>query len=583
MADRDLNIFIRARDFAAGVFSKLGSFLKNSFVITLGDVTRAFRGIASAVKSVISASDEQDDANRRLNAALVSTGQFSESASKKIRDFATELQKTSVHADETIVSAGALIAQLSGLSVEQLPEAIRVTVGLADALRIDLDTAARIAAKAFTGNTVALSRYGLKVREASDATDRYNAVLEALDPLSSQTAARTETLSGRLAQLNNQWGEVLEQVGDIVTQNKGVKDSIADLSKTLGQADVVGAIASLASGFAFLASNTAKALPHIKQFLDLITLPSSAAILALVFGIKKLSGESVTLGEVLVAEKGLFQDAFNSRENLAKAGKDATDAAKAQSQAESDLALKTDTARIAQENAAGAQRRLESERKKALDTTKALTDEASNAANVLGVEIDLSKFQTQATAVKNATDAFTILQKLNERGLVTDREVLAARLAYDKIVSENSIPITGLLDEATKGLDVSLKDTTEATKNAALATDDLRVKADGAQASVRGVGTAASDAAVETRTASEIMSDSIGSGVEAGVRRGLAALRVLSASITSLAQKSGTISAGENITGPQYGPTNPRVGTVYTRVGNTQRTSRFISNLTTQR
>lgn len=218
------------QSFSSSVEDKLGSGLASAGkkLLAIG----AAVGSAFAFKKMIDAASQQEDAINSLNAALLSQGKFTQSASDSFVRFAESLQRTTTVADDTIIKGGALISSLSGLTGQGLEKATQASLDLAAALNIDTSTAFNIMGKAAAGNTGALSRYGIQVKSSGDASKDFARVLDLVNQkFSGQAAQKVNTFSGAMSQLDNNFNDVLERLGDVVIKSPVVIEAIKFISQ----------------------------------------------------------------------------------------------------------------------------------------------------------------------------------------------------------------------------------------------------------------------------------------------------------------------------------------------------------------
>lgn len=174
---------------------------------------------AFSFSEAIKAAEEQETAIKSLNLALAQNQNYSEEASQGMQDFASEMQKTTRFADEVVLSSSAMLGSLTKLNVDGIKKATAASADLAATLGIDLDSATSLVAKSIEGNTGALSRYGIQVRKGANETENYRNVLAALAPFQGRAAADADTFGGAMARMKNQFGEVLEAVGNFIIKS----------------------------------------------------------------------------------------------------------------------------------------------------------------------------------------------------------------------------------------------------------------------------------------------------------------------------------------------------------------------------
>lgn len=236
-----------------------GSAIGNSIAQSIiGGFTSAFRGISNLISTSISEAAQSESNINRLNNALATTGQFSQAASQSLIDYASALQSTTTFSDDAILSTQSLLIQIGRLGVEEVPRATQATLDLAAALRIDLDSAARLVGKAAEGNVDAFKRYGVEIQKGATDAQTFANVLTALEQRFGGSAQReVNTFAGANAQLSNTFSDLLEELGKLITQSptviafiKTISTGIASLAQTiqasLGGRDLFG---SLLDGF----------------------------------------------------------------------------------------------------------------------------------------------------------------------------------------------------------------------------------------------------------------------------------------------------------------------------------------------
>jgi len=175
---------------------------------------------AFAGAKVISLANEQEDAINSLNVALKTAGSFSEAASRDMQKFASSLQQTTKFGDETILKAQGLLVSLSGLSGEGLKTATKAALDMSSALGVSLESAMTLVGKAAVGEIGSLSRYGIIVKRGSDNADTFQKVLTTLNTkFGGAAAGQLKTFSGATQQAANSFGDLLEEIGFLITKN----------------------------------------------------------------------------------------------------------------------------------------------------------------------------------------------------------------------------------------------------------------------------------------------------------------------------------------------------------------------------
>lgn len=206
----------RAGGLMASAMSRAWDIVKKAAQI--GAATLA-AGFALAMKGAT----EQQDADAKLAASLSYMGAAAEGATKRLQEHASALQRVSKFGDDAIEQASALIATLGRGSEGEIKRATAVTLDLATALKTDLQSAAILVGKAMAGETGTLSRYGIVLDQARVQTEGFAYVIGELETkFGGQAAAAAQTFAGRITQLKNAFGDMLEDA--VMPVIKGLTD-----------------------------------------------------------------------------------------------------------------------------------------------------------------------------------------------------------------------------------------------------------------------------------------------------------------------------------------------------------------------
>ena len=168
----------------------------------------------------IQAANIQEDAEIRLAQALGHRSQA-------LLDDAAALQKHTKFGDEAIIGAQSLIASFVK-DEEQIKSATKATLDLAAAKGMDLKGAADLVSKTLGSSTNALSRYGIQVEGAVGSTQRLESLTKGIaEVFGGQAAAQATIFTGRITQMKNAFGDVMEEIGFLITKsdvfNKAIK------------------------------------------------------------------------------------------------------------------------------------------------------------------------------------------------------------------------------------------------------------------------------------------------------------------------------------------------------------------------
>lgn len=242
-----------------------GSLTKNVASYAAGLATwegakRLWSGLTSFVGSSIAAFAEQESAQVKLTAALRNQSLAIPSVIREYTAMASAMQRMSVFGDEAVLGVQAMLIQVGGVMPSQMQRATQATLDLAAGLGMDLNAAGMLVAKAMSGNTDTLGRYGITLNKARIEAEGTSYVLGELNKrFGGQAEAQLETYAGRTAQLSNAWGDFKEQVGAFIVTNPLVIKHLNDAadSATEASGSVDGMSLSWASFFVNAAgSNT---------------------------------------------------------------------------------------------------------------------------------------------------------------------------------------------------------------------------------------------------------------------------------------------------------------------------------------
>ena len=238
--------------------------------IAVNAINKAFHEVTEIIGKSIRAAAEAEAADRALEAALATTGRTVEPLKTHFINLAESIQRETVYSNEAAKSATTLLLQLTSLDREGITQATRAATGLASTLKIDLQSAAMLVAKAMEGNIGALSRYGIRVGENLSLEEKRRQLLAQLLPLYDRAKSETDTFSGAQLQLKNSLDDLLKTIGFSITKNESFRNAIKDLKdwvdKLAASEDFKLWLSALVEGFekvAKAAGTAAKAIAGV--------------------------------------------------------------------------------------------------------------------------------------------------------------------------------------------------------------------------------------------------------------------------------------------------------------------------------
>jgi len=209
-----------------GLSTSLSNITKS--VVKLGSLFATVLTGATAVKA-IQAANEQADAIERLNKALQANNEFSNQASQDLQDYAAELQRVTEFGDELIINQLAL-AKSFGASNEQAKLLVEAATGLSKEFGISLESATRNAAKTLGGYAGELGEVIPELKDFTTEQLRSGAAIDLLNSRFADSAKNLPTFSFATSQLSNAFGDLLEEVGKLITESPEVRALITQVT-----------------------------------------------------------------------------------------------------------------------------------------------------------------------------------------------------------------------------------------------------------------------------------------------------------------------------------------------------------------
>lgn len=307
---------------AVGVFA--GNIVTKGFDLLVG----AIGSVTDQLSQSIDAAAASEVAINNLNAALGRAGNNTAEARESLALFASELQRTTTFEDDAAFSSLALLQSLTKLNTEGLKSGVTAAADLATVLGIDLESATRLVAKGAEGNVEAFKRYGIEIQKGSNDTETFSNLLEQLNSkFGGAATSQLNTYNGSLTVLKNNFGDLQESIGGLVTNNTTLIAFFNVLSGAV--ADTSGSIASIQEGvnegtkslvnFGLAVTKTALEIANLissvlEPFAEAILFVGGKILTAIVFPIEKLIDGVIVLGKVVPG----LGDTFGALENPIK-------------------------------------------------------------------------------------------------------------------------------------------------------------------------------------------------------------------------------------------------------------------------
>ena len=244
MANKEISIVLRAKNaMAAGLASakeslqKVGKTALNvGKIITTGFLAGA-TALAGFAAKALAAYSKQEDAERKLTAALNAHGEAGEALLPMYREIASRIQDQTGVADELTLATMAQGRTL-GVAAKDLEEYAKGVIALKSA-GMEGASAQRAMAAAMQGNTEMLTRYLPELRGVTDEVEKQRIVGEFLARGYEQQKEQLNTVGGQWNLLKGRIGDVWEEMGRAIAQNGalvGVLEKAGNKVKEFGSA-----------------------------------------------------------------------------------------------------------------------------------------------------------------------------------------------------------------------------------------------------------------------------------------------------------------------------------------------------------
>jgi hypothetical protein len=255
----------------------------------------------------------QEDAERKLAAAIRATGGEVTTNMQYFKSFASEMQRMTVVGDETTLAL-LQVATAQGLAAGSASRAVRNAIAMQSAFGVGAESAIRMTAALEQGDATMLRRYIPALRLMTDETKMVTEAQKILSGAFEIAKEEARTTSGGISQLRNDFGDLQERIGEIVSKvlNPLIR-RLSDLARNLADADMQ--TVKMAVSYAALVAAIGPVLIAIPKLTRLVLLLMSplaakiALIAALGVGLKVLYDNLKPLGERFVYYFGMAKNA----------------------------------------------------------------------------------------------------------------------------------------------------------------------------------------------------------------------------------------------------------------------------------
>ena len=231
-------IVIKATDEYSKEFNKATTSLSKFKTAAIGMAVAAGVALAGFAVSAIRSAAESERVANRVRESFGSMADSVLEASKR-------MQVASTQSDETIGQAFIDLqakTQSLGLTFQQQSYLIQGSLDLAAKYGKDFSEVVNGISLGLMGNSRGLKQLGIDMKEGATSAEILTAVMERMGQAQGSASRETQTFYGQLANLRNQFGEIMEDIGrellpvlqdliKIIIENK---DSIISLASAVG-------------------------------------------------------------------------------------------------------------------------------------------------------------------------------------------------------------------------------------------------------------------------------------------------------------------------------------------------------------
>ena len=173
-------------------------------------------GLTLPMAAFAAASIKAFDTQAKAEAKLLTALNGNKKAFAELKTQAQELQKITLFGDEETMAAQSMLAAM-GLEADAIKKLTPLVQDMATAKGMNLSAAADLVAKSVGSSTNAMSRYGIQIEGAVGSSERLDSAIAGLTgQFQGQSKAAAEAGAGGLKQLQNSFGDLMEDIGGML-------------------------------------------------------------------------------------------------------------------------------------------------------------------------------------------------------------------------------------------------------------------------------------------------------------------------------------------------------------------------------
>lgn len=191
---------------------------------------KAYGALAGPIKDATKLFIEQDKQEQQLANTLKTLGQFTNAAFKDFKQFASGLQSVTTQGDEATLQLLSM-AKAQGLSNEEAKKLVKTSVDLAAATDKEVSTSFRGLLQTMAGSIGLLGKLGSEFKDLSIEELKAGAALDvAGKKFAGFAAAEAQTLAGAITSMDNNFGDLQEEIGQVVAEFINLPEVVMFLS-----------------------------------------------------------------------------------------------------------------------------------------------------------------------------------------------------------------------------------------------------------------------------------------------------------------------------------------------------------------
>jgi len=193
---------------------------------------KAFQGFRGLVEKSVGAYIESSVGIQNLSNTLSLLGQTNiPKTIASFREFAAQMQATTTAEDDQVIAL-LNMAKIMGQTDDQAKRTLVVAIDLAAALGKDLPEAFQMLKAAQAGQMRELAQYYPNLKNFTEEQLRQGAATEYLaSRVSGFGEAAAATFSGKMTQLKNTIGDIMEDIGEIIFEGLSFQDALTEMKK----------------------------------------------------------------------------------------------------------------------------------------------------------------------------------------------------------------------------------------------------------------------------------------------------------------------------------------------------------------